>query len=433
MSVGNDVRASTTTQGFSADNYAVILTCSDIDKHKHNECFSNELTPAFLAQGLSVRKLDYLREVRAVSDAIRDEHCVFFVCFNGFGSELLHAAGQPGILASVFEYYGKPVFDFMHDCPVHESMAHQIASVGEFRRLLSTDYTYAHIARLLGVKNVRAVSSITFPNTITEGQRSHASRSIEVLLPVGLSRPDETRQRFARARNHKDRVFRELFESVVEFSLKNLNVDPLVEILLACQEAGVYADMHDPDMRFLITSVVDYVKFERRDRLVRAINHLPVTVISDYDVKEFYANSRLRSIGQRSFPSLLRTMNDAKCVICPLPHHTGFHERALASFTAGAGVIASPNEILETHFVQGRDMLTYQSEDDLAAMLEDVFAGRLDLEPLARSGRERALSRFPSMAIVETIISMWRHHPGGAIKHATSMSKASQAKITDPL
>lgn len=70
-------------------------------------------------------------------------------------------------------------------------------------------------------------------------------------------------------------------------------------------------------------------------------------------------------------------------------------------------MIAGPNEILETHFVQGRDMLTYQSEDQLVAMLEDVFAGRLQLDAMASHGRERALARFPSIAIVETIISVW--------------------------
>ncbi|MFX1762826.1 glycosyltransferase [Paraburkholderia sp. A1RI-2L] len=404
----DDSGASMGTRNFNADDYAVVLTCGDKDKYRHSECFASELAPAFLAQGLHVLSLDYLRDVRAVSEAVRDKHCVFFVCFNGFGSELMYAAGTPGVLGSVFEYYGKTLFDFMHDCPVHESMAHQIGSVGEFRRLLCTDYTYAHIARLLGAKNVQAVPSITFANTITEGECPHASRSIDVLLPVGLSRSDEVRERYTYMRNYRDRVFREIFESVVDFSLSDLRIDPLVQVLMACQEAGINADMRDAEVRFLVTSVGDFVKFERRDRLVRALNHLPVTVISDYDVRERYPHTRMNSIGERSFPDLLRTMSDAKCVVCPVQHHTGFHERALAAFTAGAGVIAGPNEILETHFIHGRDMLTYQSEDELADMLESVFDGQLELETMARSGREHALARFPSAAIVETIISGWR-------------------------
>ncbi|MCI0145641.1 glycosyltransferase [Paraburkholderia sediminicola] len=405
---GQGDAASTTMRNFDSNDYAVILTCSDKDKYRHNETFANELAPGFLAQGLRVRSLDYLRDVRAVAEAVRDDHCLFFVCFNGFGSELMYSTGRPGMLESIFEYNGKLLFDFMHDCPVHESMAHQIDSVGKFRRLLSTDYTYAHIARLLGVKSVRAVSGITFPNTITEGQRPHESRGLDILLPVGLFSSDNTRQRYSEVRAYKGRVFREIFESVTESAIGDLNVDPLIQTLLACQECGIHVEMRDADVRFLITSVVDFVKFERRDRLVSAISHLPVTVISNHDVGERYADTKLNFIGQRSFPDLLYAMSDAKCVVCPLPHQTGFHERALASFTAGASVIAAPNEILETHFVQGRDMLTYRSEEELAAILEDVLAGRLDLESMAHSGRDRALTQFPSTKIVDTIVSVWR-------------------------
>src|SRR5689334_8083882 len=90
--------------------YAVLLTCLDKDRHQHNTTFVEELSPGLISHGISVQCLDYLKDVRQVTEAMRDDDCLFFVCFNGFGSELMVSMG-PGNLQSAFSSYRKPVFD----------------------------------------------------------------------------------------------------------------------------------------------------------------------------------------------------------------------------------------------------------------------------------------------------------------------------------
>ncbi|SAL72120.1 hypothetical protein AWB71_04461 [Caballeronia peredens] len=395
----------------SADAYAVLLIRNDIDRHKHNETFARELVKALSTLGVRLLSLDYVRDIRQLSEAMRDDNCQFFVCFNGFGSELVHASGTPGKLVSAFELWRKPLFDLMHDCPVHETMQHQFKSVGQFRKALFTDYSYAHLSRMLGARSVQTVPSITFPEAVPVPTKPLAIRSIEILLPVGLCDPQVVIDRFRAPVSYRDRLFRELFDSVTAIAVDDLTVDPLTQTLIACQEGNIAVNFQDPDIRFLVTAILDYVKFARRDRLVRAISRLPVTVVSDRDVSHRFAGSKLRLMKDRSFPELIDTMGDSKIVLCPLPHYTGFHERALAAFTAGATVFAAPNEVLETNFWQGRDMLTYRTPEHLASLLDSALAGQIDLQEMASNGERVARERFSPDRLARIVVSQWKNMP----------------------
>jgi hypothetical protein len=376
-----------------------------MDRWRHNLLFANELVPAFAELGIPVHVLDYRTQPREVSQALRDAACSFFFCFNGFGSELQLADGEPGRLRSAFEYYGKPLFDLMHDCPAHESMAHQVHSTFPRRCLLLTDYAYVAVARSLGVRNARFVPSITFPAALPGPAKPLAERSIDILLPIGLQESDASQRRH-RDGSPRSRVYRCVFEAVSEACVANLQLDPLHELAAACQDAGVAFDLREPDARFLLTTVLDHVKAERRTRLLRAIAHLPVTVMSAGPLGESDPGSRLRFVSPRSVAELLATMADARSVICPLPHMTGYHERATGALTAGSVVIAAPNHLLETEFICGRDLLIYRTEQQLVGLLETVLDDPASLAPLAERGRQTALARLAPGRLAGAIVSL---------------------------
>jgi hypothetical protein len=154
--------------GGKGAGYVVILICDEIDHFKHNIVFAAEIAEGLCSFGMPSRIVDYRRDIRQVKDALADHDCAFLICFNGFGAELCIANRAPGDLISAFQYYGKPLFDLMHDCPSHESMAHQMHVLHKTRRLLLTDHGYIQEAHELGVPDVRFVSSITFPLTLPE-------------------------------------------------------------------------------------------------------------------------------------------------------------------------------------------------------------------------------------------------------------------------
>jgi spore maturation protein CgeB len=108
------------------------------------------------------------------------------------------------------------------------------------------------------------------------------------------------------------------------------------------------------------------------------------------------------------FQDLLTLMADSACVLCPLPHMTGFHERALGAFTAGAAVIAAPNRILETEFRHTQDMFIYRSPGELADMLPSLVAEPDRLQAIARSGQDVAHGRFAPRRLAQTLLSTWR-------------------------
>ncbi|WP_354684165.1 hypothetical protein [Cupriavidus necator] len=393
--------------------YVAFLTNQAIDRHQHNHVFTTELSKSFAARNIGTRTIDYIATPRHVTEAALDPNCLFFICYNGFGSELLLNAG-PGDLRSLFSCYNKRLFDLMHDCPVHESMSHQHASTGDFRTLLITDHSYAHIARMLGIRHVYFVPSITFPGFAPDIARPISSRDIEILLPVGLTSPSLVTDRFSKPRNFRQRILQEIFHAVTEKAVDRLDCDPLSETMRALSEAGLAIHFDDPDLRFLVTTILDFVKFSRRQQLVYAIQHLPVTVISDRKVEAPSANSRLRCMDGRTFPELIETMARSKSILCPLPHHSGFHERALAAFSTGAAVIASPNELLETNFSVGEDLFVYRTLEDLTCLLEDIVAGRRDINAVSENGRTKAMAYFPPARISNLMLSLHASLPDSA-------------------
>ena len=402
-----------------AGGYGVALTCGEMDQWQHNVLFADELSPAFAASGVPLKRLDYRAQPRDVYRALNDADCAFFLCFNGFGSELQvsepelrasRAQPKPGCFRSAYEYFHKPLFDLMHDCPAHESMEHQVESLFSRRNLLLTDYGYVGMAKTLGVRHARFVPSIAFPTTLPGPPRPMRARSIEILLPLGFQDPEVSRRRYVDT-SYRGRVYRVIFEAVVEACVANLRLDPLHEVLAACQDAGLEFDPRDPDSRFLLTTALDFVKFARRQRLVRAVAHLPVSIMSRAPFEEGTPGCRLRPIQTRSASEMLAAIAETRCVICPLPHMTGYHERALGAFTAGAAVVASPNHILETEFNHGQGVLIYQSELELVDILEKTLASPDWLEPIAARGRERALARFSPLRLAETILSLLSSEP----------------------
>jgi Glycosyl transferases group 1 len=396
-------------RGPTGEAYAVFLVCAEIDGFGHNAVFAQEIAAVLAECGLPSRVVDYRREIRQVQAALHDERCAFLICFNGFGSELSLATGSPGGMASAFGHYRKLLFDLMHDCPSHESMAHQMCVVDPMRQLLLTDYGYVQEAQELGVPNVWFVPSITFPVTLPPPMRTRQNRPIQALFPVRLPPPSSVGQRFRTAAGYRQRIFREVYEAVTERCVADLAVDPRVETRRACREAGVVFDARDADCRFLLTSIVDHTKYARRHELVRALRGLPVTIVTTADAEKDLAEGIL-TVPSRTFRELLALMSESLCVLCPLPHMTGYHERALGAFTAGAAVLTAPNQVLETQFRDGQDMLVYRSAPELAELLHMLLADPDRLQNIAQCGQQLALDRFSPRRLAETMLSIQHTH-----------------------
>ena len=384
--------------------YAVILVRSDIDRFAHNALFSSELSRAFAIAGFTTQTIDYIKEPPRVRQALQDGKCRFFLSFNGFGAELQHVSWT-GRLVSAFAAFNKPLFDLMHDCPAHESMAHQRSATFAERTLLATDFGYARIALELGIRDVLFVPSITFPGSVAAVTAPEARR-FDVLLPLSLVPPALIEQRHAAATGYKQRLYRTLFHDVSAMAASDWRLDPLAELISACRAVGIALDWKDDDDRFLLTTTLDHVKFVRRHRLIKAVSHLPITVMSDREPDPALADTRISFIAPRSAQDLLSVMADSRCVLCPTPHLTGFHERVLGAFTAGAAVISSPNRVLEADFVHGRDLLFFQSEKEAADIIAMLLRDREHLADIATAGRIQAYSLFPPRRLVETILSL---------------------------
>jgi hypothetical protein len=385
--------------------YAVILTTTDPADRTRNAVFAQEFAVAFDALGCSTRRLDYKKDVRQVSAAFADPDCKFFVCFNGFGSELLLTTTNAAYLTPAFEHYGKPLFDLMDDCPIHEDMKHQIDSTSGVRTLLVTDYRHAYLAQLVGMESVRTVSSVAFPASFGHAARPLAGRPIEILLPLENLQPQ--RMRHEGAHGYRGRVFREIFENVAERALRRLDMDPWVETLIACQEIGIATDLKHPDFRFLLSSIVDHVGAERQRMLFEAIRHLPLTIVADAAQRtELAAGPKLKFIGNDSFASLLHLMADSKAVVCPIVHRGGGRERALAAFSSGALVVAPTDPILESEFEEGEQLLIYRDFHELALTLEQLLEAPGQRQEIATRGQIQALERFSQIRLARTILSL---------------------------
>ncbi|KAL0630422.1 hypothetical protein Q9L58_010731 [Maublancomyces gigas] len=178
-----------------------------------------------------------------------------------------------------------------------------------------------------------------------------------------------------------------------------------METVIALQETGCAWNFASGDVIRLVSSTMDYVKFKRRRDLVGAVRHLPLTVITDQDFKAEFPGTALRFRPSTSFSDLLRTMADAKSVVCPLPHFTGFHERAMGALSAGAYVVAAPNEVLETNFAQERELLIYRNTRELTRALELILSEGERFEEPALAGRQKAMMRFGPDKLVSSILS----------------------------
>ena len=387
--------------------YGIIITCHDIDRFEHNLLFARELTAAMRHNGMPVRSIDYRSQAPELFTAMRDPNCAFVMCFNGFGSELtIPYSLSPSSMTSVFSAFGKPLLDFMHDCPAHDTMKHQVESRFPHRILLITDHNYVHLAKSMGHRNVSFVPSIMFPATVGPDVKPINERSIPILLPISLPSPDLIAERFVKSKKYKNRIYSTLFDAVTAAAVSDWRIDPLEELLKACRESGCDLDFRNVDARFLLTAIVDYVKFARRRLLLRAVAHLPVTVISDRDIHEEIPDNDIRFASPRSSTELLQVMADSQCVICPTPHMTGFHERVLGAFTAGAVVVSSPNEIVETNFVAGEEFVFFRDETELRATLETVLRVPARLQSIASRGRARAMSMFHPERFAATLLSL---------------------------
>jgi hypothetical protein len=285
-------------------------------------------------------------------------------------------------------------------------MRHQVEANFPERFLLMTDHGYANLAQSMGFPSVSFVPSITFPATIGPDVKSIGDRSIPILLPASLPAPRLVLERFVDGREYKNRLYSTLFDAVTESAVVDWRIDPLAELLKASRDCDTNLDLRTADGRFLLTAVVDYVKFARRQRMLRAVAHLPVTVVSDRPLDEDIVGNKIRIEPSRSATELLHLMGDSQLVVCPTPHMTGFHERALGAFTAGAVVVSTPNEIIETNFVEGTEFLFVRNEANLANVLEIALRKPDEMESIARTGRQRALQMFHPGRLAAIFISL---------------------------
>jgi Glycosyl transferases group 1 len=385
---------------------ALLVTNNQIDRFGHNQLLARELIDAFAALNVDLLQADYVKEPRRVFDALQNPDIAFFMCFNGFGSEIqLAATLNLNQLDSVFDAFGKPVYDVMHDCPAHDWMAHQSGPVPRQRRMLLTDYSYTMMAAELGAKTPRFVYSITYPKHVDSPSKVIRDRSVDILLPIGLAPPEIFSNRYRPTAETGGGVKRFIFEEAAESSISDWSLDPNVEVVNSCRRAGVPFHLGSEADRFLLTCVENYVKFERRRRLLRALSDHPVTVIADREIEK-PDSSPMTFIQNLSAHETLMKMGDSKIVICPTPHKNGFHERPMGAFTMGATVVSAPNTILETHFVHDREFVSFRSEADLVKQLDYLLEDETRLEQIAKAGHTRAMSLFPPIRLAETVLSI---------------------------
>ena len=232
--------------------YCIIITRRDIDRFEHNALFAHELTVAMRHHGMAVRALHYVREPAELFATLRDPSCAFVICFNGFGSELMFPTGASlTSLTSVFAAFSKPLLDFMHDCPAHDAMKHQVEANFPQRIMLTTDHGHAHVARAMGFPNVNFVPSITFPATVAPDVKLIENRGFARLLPVSLPSPNVVAERFVRSKEYKNRIYSTLFDAVTATAVANWRIYLLAELLKACRDCDYGLDFRTADARSL--------------------------------------------------------------------------------------------------------------------------------------------------------------------------------------
>ncbi|UXN58948.1 glycosyltransferase [Phyllobacterium zundukense] len=391
----------------STDKYAVILVRGDIDRFKHNVLFAGELTAAFNRKQWRALTLDYILDSKAVFAALRDPLCSFFVTFNGFGTELEMPTIEPGRLAPAFEAFGKPVLDIMHDCPVHESMLHQLKSTYAARKLFITDYAYARMASDIGVKNVVFVPSITFP-TAKRTFKSPTVKNIRILFAAGFSAPSYSRDRFDISTT-KGRIYRDILDLITAKCGDNWALDPLTEVLNALADLDIFFAGSNPDHRFLLTTIIDYTKFDRRDKILSAIRDLPVTLVTDREINPAKLGSDMTVLPDRSATEILQLMANSSIVLSPTTHMAGFHERPLSAFTVGSAVVSAPCGPLQASFSHGKDILFFSDPTELRHSLQTLLSDNDYCNSIGQAGKLKASNLFSPDRLIETMLNSIRN------------------------
>ncbi|MFT0892246.1 glycosyltransferase [Pseudochelatococcus sp. G4_1912] len=344
--------------------------------------------------------LDYIQDSKKVFDALKDQQCKFFLTFNGFGAELKFPTIHPGRLESAFQVFSKPVIDLMHDCPAHESLAHQKGLNFPLRRLFSTDYQYAGIATDMGIQNVTFCPSITFPAALSAIEH-HRERDIDVLLAIGTLSPDHTRQRIDRG-TVKGRLYGAVFDEVTACAVADWQIDPIIELKRVLSSLDITLNYNVPDHRFLLTITLDYIKFARRRDLLAALSDLPVTLVPDRSGT--YPNS-FRIMEARSATELLGMMARSRIVVCPTTHNTGHHERPLSAFTASAAVVSAPNRLLSAHFSNGHNIVFGNNPQAMREHIEKLISDTSRASEIAARGHDRAMMLYHPAHLVSAILN----------------------------
>lgn len=390
-------------------NYCVILIRNEIDRFKHNTLFSEQIKKSLARLGWESKVIDYMASSRAVWESFHDSNCKFFITFNGFGTELEVPSSSPGMLHSAFSYFEKPVLDIMHDCPLHETMLHQLNSTFPLRYLFITDYTYAQMATDLGVKNVNFVPSITFPDMRNKTGKNALTKKNEILFAVGLSKPSYGDRIMTNTR--KGKLYKSIFNSVIEDCGENWSLDPITELNGALRDLNISFDNQNVDHRFLLTCILDYVKFDRRQRMLASISGLPVTVVSDHKLDPHFDGKGFSELEARNAHELMNLMDDYAIVLCPTTHFTGFHERPLFAFNNASTVVSAPCRPLESHFTHNEDIVFYSDNHELRASLETLLNDQSKRERIGNAGQKNAKALFHPDRLVKTMLNSLRRYP----------------------
>src|SRR5262249_54611597 len=174
------------------EQFVLVLTDARREKGEWRELLRTQIIHGLVRSGVAAPVVDYLDAPRSVAPMLADENCLFALCFDGFGAELVIARGgnglsRDGTLRSLFAACQRKLVDFMHEVPIHERMSHQHSAIHDQRHLLVTSYSSAAIAQDLGLRNVFFVPSVTL-NVSNERMlrgpvRPLAERSVQILLP----------------------------------------------------------------------------------------------------------------------------------------------------------------------------------------------------------------------------------------------------------
>jgi len=256
----------------------------------------------------------------------------------------------------------------------------------------------------LGVRSVKYTPSITFPQA-SNAFGEAAQRDIGVLFAAGFLTPEYARERY-QPRDIKGRLFKHLFEQIVAACREDWTLDPAAEVKRGLADLGVRLNGSDVDHRFLLTTILDFVKFDRRLAMLEALRGLPVTVVPDRQLGSERIWSGADVLEARSARELLRLMGRSQMVVSPTTHMTGFHERPLSAFSMGAVVVSAPCVPLQTHFSNGHDAVFVTTPVELRRQVEMLLADPALARRIGSAGRAKANGFFSPDRLVDTMLNV---------------------------